>query len=79
MQINHAGEGGLYAELLQDRSFDALAIANGFNSSQATTEMEASFPSQVPQFANFTVDPESVKYTYVTGQKSKLDLMQTHP
>lgn len=32
MQINHAGEGGLYAEMVQDRSFDALAHATGFSS-----------------------------------------------
>lgn len=28
-QINNAGEGGLYAELIQDRSFDALAATSG--------------------------------------------------
>ncbi|KAL4458046.1 hypothetical protein ABPG75_012911 [Micractinium tetrahymenae] len=28
--IGHAGDGGLYAELVQDRSFDALAAATGF-------------------------------------------------
>lgn len=36
-QIGHAGEGGLYAELVQDRSFDALAAATGFHHSPATT------------------------------------------
>lgn len=35
MQINHAGEGGLYAELIQDRSFDALAFTTGFHASDA--------------------------------------------
>lgn len=29
-EINHAGEGGLYAEMIQDRSFDALAITSNF-------------------------------------------------
>ena len=29
-QIGHAGDGGLYAEMVQDRSFDALAAATGF-------------------------------------------------
>jgi len=29
-EIGHAGEGGLYAELIQDRSFDAIAMATGF-------------------------------------------------
>lgn len=28
-QIGHAGDGGLYAELVQDRSFDAIARASG--------------------------------------------------
>jgi hypothetical protein len=35
-QIGHAGEGGLYAEMIQDRSFDALAAATGFHESNAT-------------------------------------------
>lgn len=30
LQIGHAGDGGLYAELVQDRSFDALARVSGF-------------------------------------------------
>jgi len=29
-EIGHAGDGGLYAELVQDRSFDAVAAATGF-------------------------------------------------
>jgi hypothetical protein len=33
-QIGHAGEGGLYAEMIQDRSFDALAAATGFHASK---------------------------------------------
>jgi hypothetical protein len=32
-EIGHAGDGGLFAELVQDRSFDALAAAAGFSSS----------------------------------------------
>ncbi|GAB4817965.1 hypothetical protein N2152v2_005011 [Parachlorella kessleri] len=35
-EIGHAGEGGLYAEMVQDRSFDALAAATGFHASEAT-------------------------------------------
>ncbi|KFM27338.1 Alpha-L-arabinofuranosidase 1 [Auxenochlorella protothecoides] len=34
-EIGHAGEGGLYAELVQDRSFDAIARVSGFASSNA--------------------------------------------
>lgn len=34
-QIGHAGDGGLYAELVQDRSFDALAAATGFRAGAA--------------------------------------------
>ncbi|KAL4424426.1 hypothetical protein ABPG77_006364 [Micractinium sp. CCAP 211/92] len=34
-EIGHAGEGGLYAELVQDRSFDAIAAATGFHASPA--------------------------------------------
>lgn len=30
MQLNNAGEGGLHAELIQDRSFDALAYVSKF-------------------------------------------------
>lgn len=36
-QIGHAGEGGIYAELIQDRSFDALAFTTGFLDSPAQT------------------------------------------
>ena len=35
LQIGHAGEGGLYAELIQDRSFDALALQTGLHESDA--------------------------------------------
>lgn len=35
LQIGHAGDGGLYGELVQDRSFDALAAATGFADSAA--------------------------------------------
>lgn len=35
VQIGHAGDGGLYGELVQDRSFDALAAATGFADSSA--------------------------------------------
>ena len=35
-QIGHAGDGGLYAEMVQDRSFDALAAATGFLASPAS-------------------------------------------
>lgn len=34
-EINHAGEGGLYAEMVQDRSFDAMAHAVHFDSSSS--------------------------------------------
>lgn len=35
-EIGHAGDGGLYAEMVQDRSFDALAAATGFLASPAS-------------------------------------------
>eukprot|EP00887_Chlorella_sp_A99_P001498 scaffold8.g1498.t1 len=35
-EIEHAGDGGLYAEMTQDRSFDAVATAAGFLASPAT-------------------------------------------
>ena len=38
LQIGHAGDGGLYAELVQDRSFDALAAATGFLSAPAASQ-----------------------------------------
>jgi hypothetical protein len=36
-EIGNGGEGGLYAELIQDRSFDALARTTGFLYSNATS------------------------------------------
>ena len=41
-QINFAGEGGLYAEMLQDRSFDAMALALGFPPANATVPLRPS-------------------------------------
>lgn len=37
-QIGHAGDGGLYAEMVQDRSFDALAAATGFLTAPAARQ-----------------------------------------
>ena len=34
-EISHAGDGGLYAELVQDRAFDAMALQSGALSSNA--------------------------------------------
>ena len=34
-EISHAGDGGLYAELVQDRAFDAMALQSGALSSDA--------------------------------------------
>lgn len=39
-EIGHAGEGGLYAELIQDRSFDALAAVTGFSNSEHAPKLE---------------------------------------
>jgi hypothetical protein len=39
LQINFAGEGGLYAEMIQDRSFDAMALALGFPPANATVPL----------------------------------------
>ena len=38
-QINFAGEGGLYVEMIQDRSFDAMALAVGFKPGNATVPL----------------------------------------
>jgi len=51
-EINHAGEGGLYAEMIQDRSFDALAITSNLLGSSADS-MEIS-----PEAFRATSDPE---------------------
>lgn len=34
-EISHAGDGGLYAELVQDRAFDAMALQSGALSNNA--------------------------------------------
>lgn len=49
-QIGHAGEGGLYAELVQDRSFDALAAATGFAASPAARRLDLDLPALARQF-----------------------------
>jgi hypothetical protein len=45
LQIGHAGDGGLYAELVQDRSFDALAAATGFLSAPASQRLKLNLPA----------------------------------
>jgi hypothetical protein len=45
--INHAGEGGLYAEMVQDRSFDALALTQRFKPSAAP----GAAPREIPTSA----------------------------
>jgi hypothetical protein len=45
-QIGHAGDGGLYAEMVQDRSFDALSAATGFSAAAA-----ARHPVDLPALA----------------------------
>ena len=51
LQIGHAGDGGLYAELVQDRSFDALAkISNFSGSSDASVDGRgaSAWPHRLP-------------------------------
>jgi len=44
-EIGHAGEGGLYAELIQDRSFDALAAVTGFSNPDHPSKVEVNLHS----------------------------------
>lgn len=50
-EIGHAGDGGLYAEMIHDRSFDATAAASGFSLTSSTrlplhlNELAARHPS----------------------------------
>lgn len=39
LQIQHAGDGGLYAELISDRSFGGLAYSLGLPHSEASTRI----------------------------------------
>jgi hypothetical protein len=40
VQINHAGDGGLYAEMIKDRSFDAAAYLSVYLESNKTVPRE---------------------------------------
>eukprot|EP00887_Chlorella_sp_A99_P005257 scaffold1.g5257.t1 len=66
--IGHAGEGGLYAELVQDRSFDALATATGFLSSRAD-RLAVDLPALAAAHRNGTAsihaawEPQQTTYT----------------
>lgn len=44
-EIGHAGDGGLYAEMVQDRSFDALAAATGFHAASAPPRLPLDLPA----------------------------------
>ena len=67
MQINHAGEGGLYAELIQDRSFDALAYTTGFAASQAEA-LELT-----PEVLRASAQPKPLQQAYEPMQGARPD------
>eukprot|EP00884_Botryococcus_braunii_P004902 jgi/Botrbrau1/14412/Bobra.0014s0059.1 len=64
-EIQHAGEGGLYAELVQDRSFDGLAYSGGFLTAPHATN------TVVGSRARKRVsDEEGVKHSYKAQPQS---------
>lgn len=57
LQIGHAGEGGLYAELIQDRSFDALAAASGFATAAGDQYRLDLDLATLPKYGHLASDP----------------------
>ncbi len=51
LQLNNAGEGGLHAEMVQDRSFDALAYVNKFEAPRKTMPLDRQQLHQIDQQA----------------------------
>lgn len=75
MQINHAGEGGLYAELVRDRSFDALALSNQFTDTSPNMT-EAEFKYMTEQANASALPNAAVEYNTNTGHASKASKMK---
>lgn len=57
-EINHAGDGGLYAELVQNRSFEELEMPEGYHAEGCTL-----YPIQVRNHIDGEIKPEKYRWT----------------
>lgn len=57
-EINHAGDGGLYAELVQNRSFEELEMPEGYHAEGCTL-----YPKQVKNHIDGQIKPEKYRWT----------------
>ena len=83
-EINHAGDGGLYAELVNNRSFEELEMPDGFYA-----EGNVLFPKKVHNHITGVVKPERYRWatepvpawslTYGEGDQAEMELTKTNP
>lgn len=57
-EINHAGDGGLYAELVKNRSFEELEMPEGYHA-----EGDVLYPKQVHNHITGDIRPEKYRWT----------------
>ena len=57
-EINHAGDGGLYAELVQNRSFEELEMPEGYHAEGCTL-----YPKLVKNHITGEIKPEKYRWT----------------
>ena len=57
-EINHAGDGGLYAELVKNRSFEELEMPEGYHAEGNTL-----YPKKVHNHITGEVKPERYRWT----------------
>lgn len=76
-EINHAGEGGLYGELLQNRSFEDKVLPQGYS-----IEEGCLVPFATPNYANGRVTPCSFRWSddpYPGWKITKGNGTEVHP
>ncbi len=72
-EINRAGDGGIYAEMLQNRSFEDAALAIGWNLLQgsggtATLDKSAPLNAQNPTSLRFDIDKGALERAGIKGR-----------
>ena len=76
LQILHGGEGGLYAELVQDRGFEGLAYASGYAAGQLDSKDMTPFLHEWPfHMAVQSTDPRS----WGISASTKASISRQHP
>ena len=76
MQLQHGGEGGLYAELVQDRGFEGLAHVSGYAADQQEPKDVSQYLHEWPlHVVMASTDPRS----WALGKNTTASLSRAQP